>query len=470
MPAPLSPAPRWRSRHGRGHPRRPVPPIRSRAQRRRPSQLAALALLMLVLLPAATASAAPARAQLVRATVERQVLSNGLTVLVEERPDASAIGVTLMVRAGARDDPPEREGAVGVLALTLLGGTIARPSRDLLIAPIESAGGAVNVNSSVDLTSYTMLTPAGTLAEALTVLGDMLVNPRFGVSDVAEAFDALAPAGALSLNTPLLAALWPDHPAGRPRSGTSKSRDAITYADLLTVRASYFGGRNMALAIVGPVVAPEVFLLGEQVLSAVPPGERRPLPLFVAGAPRTAQRVFPTRAALATIMMAYPNDGRGSTDAAALTMLSLLLSGPNGRLFQDVRGRHALARDVDVASITFADAGAIIAVARVQPANIDAALARFTEVFARLRQELLTEAELDRERGRIPGLLLLGQERVERRAAVLAQVELLGEAAGGESLAASLQAVTPEQLREAARRYLAPERAIIHITTPEPRP
>jgi len=399
--------------------------------------------------------------------VER--LANGLTLVVEERPGALGIGVVLAVRAGTRDDPPGHEGETALLARMLTGGSVSRPSTLELFGPVRGTGGGVDYSVDPDLTRFAALVPAGELATAVGTLGELVRNPRFGVADAVEALDETLSGAAVDVDPDLAPVLWPEHPAGRPGTGTEESLASVTFPDLLTLHRVAYTARNMTLAVAGPVTLASVRAAAEEAFGALPSGAYRAIRPSLAAATVGERRMFPGRGEQATVLMAFATAGITSDDFAALQLITLLLSGPDGRFFADVRSDHGLARDVDAAALTFVDVGALLAFARVQPANVDAAIDRLFDVIARLAGEPLDSATLARLRERYAGELVVRRETALTRAAELASRTALGLPGDDQRDLAALAAVTPAEIQTVVRRYLTPDRAIIHVIRPATR-
>lgn len=431
----------------------------------RPLRLPIAAIIMLLLtlaLAGVRPSVAPAAAP-----VATRTLANGLTVVVEERPNALAIGVTLAARAGTRDDAPERGGETALLARALAGGTTARPSTDDLTAGIRAVGGGFGFDIDPDLTTFTVLIPAGDLGVvvALDPLADMLLHPLFEARDVDQAVFETRLGRYTEPGNDLTTSLWPSHPAGgRPTEALADLR----VDDLLSLRERLYGARNLVIAVVGPVQSEDVFARVEERFGELAAGERRPIQPFLPDEPRAARRVTAARSEeQARVLMAFPTAGRGSPDYPALVLLGLLLNGPDGLVSLDVRSERGLARDVDTLQLTYSDVGAIIAGAAVQPGNVEPTIARFAGVFERLRTTRVSDDTLQRLRERFAGESVLARERARARAAELARTTLLGLPSDDGAIMAALAAVTPADLQRVAARYLTPDRAIVRISSPE---
>lgn len=424
---------------------------------------------LLTVLPALSLSAAaspPAEADTAPLPLQTRRLDNGLTVLVEERPDTLTVGVSLAIRAGSRDDNDERLGEVALIARALVAGTATRPSFDAVVEPLRAGGGRFGLSVSYDVTRFSVQAPATELDLALETLADIVINPRFSLAEMSGVLEDTLTGRYTAFDDRLAADLWPGHPAARPAGGVEKTLRALTFADLIALRARFYGARNMALAVVGPAPAADVLAGVERLFGALPPGERQQVRGIEPEPSRQQLRVLPSQRELATVSIAYPMPGRNSPEYPALVLLGLLVNGPDGLIFRDVRSGHGLARDADAQLTTFTDIGVLRAVSAVQPRNVEVTIARILDVFERLATEPVTEETLRRLRERYAGEALLLREIALNRSAELAQRAVLGEPIDDIVLLNALARVTPEDVRRLAARYLAPEHAIIHVSMP----
>jgi zinc protease len=432
---------------------------RRRYRRVLPTLILCTAIAFLTVHSGVAAQGAPA------AAIQVQRLSNGLTIIVEQRPDALVTGVSLVVRAGSRDDPADRPGAVATLAGTLLQGTENHPTESSLTAEIDEIAGRIELMVDADLVHYTVQVPNGELRPVLDMLSDAMLNPRFGVIGTADALIDAASGGVTPFPSELSAALWPDHPAGRSFNDLDEVEieeavGAVTYRDLLTLKDRFFVASNMVLSIVGPVDAAAAVAQADQYFDPLPVGERQPLLAVQAGPPRTGRVTAPSLLNQGVVMVAFPTVGLLSPDYPAVAMLGAALGGASGRLFQDLRLDQRLAYMVDGEALAMADAGALLAAAIVGREDVEAAIERMTDVFAELRQRPPEGAELARLRQRMRGEFLIGREPAAVAADVLGTHAMLGLPIDPVEQLARYEAVTADDLRRVAGEYLLPERAV----------
>src|ERR671918_1297829 len=99
-------------------------------------------LLVLMVIPAAASAAATPLAH-------REVLPNGIVLLVAERPAVPIVALRVYSRAGAVFDPPDRAGLANLTGATLTRGTAKRSGQEL-DAAIEFVGAALEAAAGRD--------------------------------------------------------------------------------------------------------------------------------------------------------------------------------------------------------------------------------------------------------------------------------------------------------------------------------
>ena len=109
------------------------------------------------------------------AGVRREVLPNGLTLLVQPDHSAPAVAVVTHVKAGFFDEPDRWTGISHVLEHMFFKGT-ARRGVGAIARETKSAGGYLNASTTYDHTSYFTVLPASGLEAALDIQSDALRN------------------------------------------------------------------------------------------------------------------------------------------------------------------------------------------------------------------------------------------------------------------------------------------------------
>src|SRR5947199_2058846 len=249
----------------------------------------------------------PARAQ-TTVTSERPAsftLSNGMQVVVI--PDHRTPVVTQMVwyKVGSADETPGKSGLAHFLEHLMFKGTAAHPAGEFSKTVLR-IGGNENAFTSTDYTGYFQRVPREQLpkmmefeADRMTglVLKDENVLPERDV--VLEEFNSrVANNPEARLNEQIMAALYLNHPYGRPVIGWRQEIEKLDREDALAFYRRFYAPNNATLLVAGDVDINEVRPLAERTFGqiapqpAIPPRRMRPQEP-VPAAPRTVTLADP---------------------------------------------------------------------------------------------------------------------------------------------------------------------------------
>src|SRR4026208_2485376 len=105
--------------------------------------------------------------------VRREVLPNGLTLLAQAVPGATAVAAVSYVRAGFFDEPDRLAGVSHVLEHMLFKGTPTRAVGEIA-REMKAAGGYLNAGTGYDHTQYFAVLPPESLPAALDLQSDAI--------------------------------------------------------------------------------------------------------------------------------------------------------------------------------------------------------------------------------------------------------------------------------------------------------
>lgn len=234
------------------------------------------------------APAAPQAAHPAGPAIGQAKLANGLEIVVI--PDHRAPVVTHMVwyRNGSADDPIAKSGIAHFLEHLMFKGTAAHPQGEFsqLVADV---GGQENAFTSNDYTAYFQRAPSGELAMCMEyeadrmknlVLTDEIVAPeREVVLEERRMRTDSDPAD--QLNEAVQAALFTQHPYGRPIIGWAHEIEGLGREDALAYYDRFYTPENAILVVAGDVTLEEVVSLAEKIYGPIaargePPRRLRP--------------------------------------------------------------------------------------------------------------------------------------------------------------------------------------------------
>jgi zinc protease len=205
-------------------------------------------------------------------------LSNGLQVLVI--PDHRTPVVTQMIwyKVGSADETPGKSGLAHFLEHLMFKGTSKHPTGEFSQTVLR-IGGNENAFTSTDYTGYYQRVPRDQLAKMMEfeadrmtglILRDENVLPERDV--VLEEFNMrVANNPEARLTEQIMAALYLNHPYGRPVIGWRQEIEKLDREDALAFYRRFYAPNNATLVIAGDVDVKEVRPLAERTFGEVAP-------------------------------------------------------------------------------------------------------------------------------------------------------------------------------------------------------
>lgn len=404
-------------------------------------------------------------------------LENGLEVVVI--PDHRAPVVTHMIwyRAGAADEPPGKSGIAHFLEHLLFKGTKNAPEGEFS-RKVAEIGGEENAFTSADFTAYFQRVSPEALEMVMTYEADRMRNVVIEPQDVEtekkvileERRSRVDSSPSALLSETVRATLYKHHPYGTPVIGWEHEMLGLTLEDALDFYDRFYRPSNAVLVIAGDIEPEEAMALARKTYGAIeyagPAPDRTRLREPEPRAARTVE-YFDERVSVPSwgrIYLAPSYTTAKPGEAEALDLLSEILGGSTtSRLYR----RLVIDDEIATSAVTWyggssMDEGTFYFSATPRgdtpPETLQTVI---DEEIALLLEEGITQEELDRVRNRF-----LRSAMLERDSQVT-MARMYGSAltTGGtvEDIAewpSRLMQVTVEQVNQAARTYLQPERSV----------
>ena len=398
------------------------------------------------------------------AGLRREVLPNGLTLLVQREDSAPAVAVVTHVRAGFFDEPDEWLGISHVLEHMFFKGT---PTRGVgaVARETKAAGGYLNAHTAYDHTAYYVVLPATGLATALDIQSDALRRSLIDSGELARELQVIIQEAKRKLDSPgavahetLHEVMFDRHRIRRWRIGHEAQLATFGRADVHGYYASrYVPGRTI-VSIVGDVDEEEALALGRErygdwtgEAGRIDPSPDEP--------PHRDVRARTLRGdiAQAELSLGWRGVPALHADATALELAAGVLSaGRASWLYRSLR-ETGIVTSVGAHHYAPTEVGVFSIGAELEPERLPEAVRGIAEAVARLALVGPGEDDLERARRLLLARWARRMESMEGRAGALAAAEALDGADLLDREYAALEAVDAGQVREAAARVLEPD-------------
>jgi len=401
-------------------------------------------------------------------SVKRFTLDNGVTVVHERNPVSRAFTIGVWTRSGGRDERVSDEGLCHFLEHMLFKGTPSRSAFDISLE-IERVGGSLDAFTSKD----TMCVYAQVLESqrhlAIDLISDMLMNSTFAddlveverrvvleeIGEVDDAPDDL-------VHELFAAAVFPDHPLGRPILGNKKSVAGFTRADLKRFRKRVFRGSNLVVAVYGNISESELRKVCTERF-AFDPGDLRRGTTRLRNGGKPVRRMVRRKLHQQHVCIGSRTFSYHEARRFPLMVLTTLLGGGmSSRLFQRIREDMGLSYNVFTYADHSRDSGLMATYLAVKPSNAPRAIDAVMGEFRAVSNGSLTRKELDDVKEHIKGRILLGLESSSARMMRLARSEMnYGRQIGEKELLRNINGVTLDDVLHVAHDVLDVERQSI---------
>ncbi len=434
----------------------------------------------------AVALGRPAAAQVFNPETFR--LDNGMEVVVITNRRAPVVSHMVWYRVGAADEPAGKSGIAHFLEHLMFKGTEEIPPGQFSKL-VAANGGQDNAFTSWDYTGYFQNIARDRLelvmrieADRMTnlVLTDELVDPERDVILEERSSRTDNRPGAL-LGEQMSAALYMNHPYGRPIIGWRHEMEQLSTEDAIAWHRRYYAPNNAILIVAGDIDAAELRPLAEKYYgglepSALPPRRRPDEP--VQHAPRRVV-LEDARVRQPSLRRAYlaPSYTAGASEHAyALQVLAEILGGSStSRLYSGLvvdqgiavsAGAYYAPDSLDLGTFGFYASPRPGGDARESLAAVEAALD--AEV-ARIVADGVTEDEVARAKKRMQAAAVFARDSLSAGARVFGVALTTGQTVDDvEDWPNRIGAVTAEEVAAAARQVFDARRSVTGLLLPKP--
>lgn len=395
-------------------------------------------------------------------------LANGLTVLTEHMPGLRSVTVGIWVRRGSRHESPELNGICHFIEHSVFKGTQRRSAHEIAIET-DRLGGHFDAYTTHEMTGFALKVADTSLSEAVDLLADLVAHPRFDQEDLEREQKVILEEMKMVEDTPdeLLgelfnAAYFPDQPLGRPIEGTKETVSSFDHKTTVGFHAREFSYPNLVIAAAGNVDHRRLHELVTRAFDGCEGGVGARENVSISVAPRPAAPILieqKNELEQAHLVIATPWPDALSEDRYAASLLaSVIGGGTSSRLWQKIREERGLAYSVGAGGSTFSDIGVFNVYAGTSPEQLDEVVDLSLEALRETVNTNVSEEELRIVKEQAIASILLGLESSSARASTLARQEIIhGRRISPDEVVEKIHAVTPEALREIARKYFRSE-------------
>jgi zinc protease len=404
-------------------------------------------------------------------------LPNGLDVIYAPMRQTPVVHVQVVYFVGSRDERPDRQGFAHMFEHMMFRGSAhVAPQQHMKL--VDGVGGYSNANTRWDQTTYLDTLPSNQLELGLYLEADRMASFKVSEDIYRVERNVVAKEWGMNHNQPYfdamdraLGVLYTKHPYRWTPLGNMEQLEAAPVSELQQFFNTYYVPNNATLVIAGDLDLARAKELVRKYFGWIPAGAP-----IVREIPQEPEQTSARRAdiklsvPLAGVAVVWHCPPYASPDNDGLGLLaSILGGGRSGRVHEAlVNGPHSLCAQALAMQLKLADGGLFGAGGLVLPGKGASAVEKvLQDMVADVLQNGVTPEEMNRARMEARIGLIESRKTAASVAELLSEERVLGGDAGRiNTQLQRLDALTPDSLRDIARKYLRPEQATVVKVTP----
>ena len=450
-----------------------------------------LAFAILAAAPAGMAAAgqpapAPPAAARLNVPVDYYRLANGLKVVLSR--DTTTAVVAVYYNIGFRNEPKERTGFAHLFEHMMFQGSLNLGKMEF-IRLVESNGGLLNGSTRFDFTNYFQVVPAHVLETILWAEADRMRGLQITEENLKNQQEVVKNEVKVNvLNQPYGGFPWIDLPMAANTNwynahnfyGDLGHLDAATLGDVSAFFKTFYAPNNAVLVVSGDIEPASTKAWIEKYFASIPKATLPPPPDLAEPRQEKEKRTGRTDplANRPAVGLGYHVPARGTPEWYAFGLLDQVLGqGPDSLLHDELVRKRGLTGSVDAGinwglGNMFDYNGPMLWIAQIfhdGDTTSDAVLAAVDAVVARIQQQPLDQATLDRAMVKLRSSLYASTEQFAGfgRANLLASFALFDDdPARLNTLEGEFAKVTPALLQKTAQEFLRPTNRTVYLIAP----
>jgi len=407
-------------------------------------------------------------------------LDNGMQVVVVKNPRTPAVTHMVWYRIGGADEVMGHSGLAHYLEHLMFKGSERVPDGEFS-KRVKSWGGNDNAFTSWDFTAYFQTVPKTRLRDVMVMEADRMQTLSFTDEDALTERDVVVqerkqrtdsnPSAQLSES--MRAALFPNHPYGRPIIGWDHEVNALTPQAARDFYRQYYAPRNAILVVSGDVTAEDVFAKAEEIYGMIANGTAETRPAWpdvphIYGDMTITHAHSSVKQPVWRKIYRAPSIGQDYQRALALTIAGEILGGNTGRLYNHLVVDNPITSNVGFyySGVSVEDSTISLSATPLPERDFTAIETAVAEVFADIADHGVTAEDITKAANK-----LIDQSVYERDSLTGPAMMLGYQLSTGMSLDQAetwihdLNSVTPQDVQNVVRDYLMPNSEDMHSVT-----
>lgn len=398
--------------------------------------------------------------------VNTMTLPNGLRILVIPRPESLASTILVLVGVGSEYETKAQNGISHFLEHLMFKGTVNRPRADVIAAELDALGADYNAFTSHSYTGYWAKAENHKLPQITDIISDIYMNPIFEAKEIEkergviiEEINMYDDNPSDNVHAVFNELLYGDQPAGWKTEGAKEVVRALARDQFVHYRGSHYVAPKTVVAVAGCFDEKKTLAQLTTLFGSLPKEKRLGKAKTVPSGDGPRVALVAKDSAQAHLVLGMRGFSIRDPRRRVIKVLANILGGGmSARLWRRIREEMGAAYYIGAHAELMLDHGNFTVSAGIDQARVAEVVRGVCDEIMRIAAVLVPPAELQKAKDHMIGNFIMNLETSDELANFYAAQQVMtDEILSPEEVIARINAVTREEVRDAARELFREE-------------
>lgn len=405
----------------------------------------------------------------------KEVLPNGVRVVVQEMPGVPSVSVGIWAETGSSHETPALNGVSHFLEHMLFKGTEKRTAKEIANA-LEAVGGQMNAFTTKEYTCFYAKTLKEHLSLSLDVLSDMYLHSTIPEDEFVKEKGVVLEEVRMYEDSPddvvsdlYAETIYNGHPYGWPIIGTIDTVTNLTRDEMYAYYKERYAPERTVVSIAGDIDKEAAIEIVMEYMGKFT-GEKKEIVLPEIQMAAESCYKFKDIEQM-HICLGVPGLAAKDERTYALSVLSSILSGGTcSRLFQAAREERGLTYTIYSYHAGYIHGGSFLIYTSTNPQKLDEMIEVILKTLRDVCVDGVTEEEMELAKQQLRCGMLMSTENSANIMSKIGKSEIvLGEVLSTDKLIEKVMAVTKEDVQQLAKELFEEKNFVLSLVGPEER-